>query len=126
MGDGLQLLEGQAQGHRLEGGQIVHHELTALCQHHDGGGVIVLIDGGLRGYQGPPLHRSKPGDAVRLGVLAGMTLHGAGILEDKLVTSVEVTELQKSANFSCYIVGLVVVSKLLWIWWKVETHPSRV
>ena len=70
----LQLLERQTERHRLEGVQVMHHELTTLSQHHDGCGVIVLIDGGFGGHQGPPLDRPKPGYAVGLEVAVCVTL----------------------------------------------------
>jgi len=70
----LQLLERQAERHRLEGVEVMHHELTPLCQHHDGCRVIVLIDGGFGGDQGPPLDRPKPGYAVGLEVAMCVSL----------------------------------------------------
>ena len=65
VGDRLQLLERQAERHGLEGVEVVHHELTPFCQHHDGCGVIKFVDGGLGGDEGTALDRPKPGDAVR-------------------------------------------------------------
>lgn len=75
VGDGLQLLQRQAEGHRLEGGQVMHHELAPLCQHHDGTGVVKLIDGGLGRDQGPALHSPEPGNAVGLEAGACLRLH---------------------------------------------------
>ena len=72
--DCLQLLERQTERHRLEGLQVMHHQLTTLCQHHDGCGVIVFVDGGFWGHQGPPLDRPKPGYAVGLEVAMSMAL----------------------------------------------------
>ena len=72
--EGLQLLEGQADRHRLEGGQVMHHELAPLCQDHDGCGVIILIDGGFRRDLGPALNSPKPGDGVSLEMMGACML----------------------------------------------------
>lgn len=73
-GHSRQLLEGQAEGHGLHIGQVMHHQLAALCEHDDGHGVIILIDGPLRGDQGEPLDSPKPGKRMDVLMLPAVFL----------------------------------------------------
>lgn len=73
--DSLQLLEGQADRYRLEGVEVVHHQLAPLCQDHDGCWVFILVDGGLGWDLGPALHAPKPRDAVALEIVGLLILH---------------------------------------------------
>ena len=73
-GYGGQLLEGQAQGHRLHVCQVMHHQLASLSEHNDGDRVVVLCDGALGRDQRKALDGPEPGQGVDVITLPAVCL----------------------------------------------------